>query len=112
MRINPIAVETVGITGGQSQDGWKYLTSQTTTKAVSQSLREGVRIRNIGGTTDAIISVQGLSLGSYTSATGGVGYALAPSTEVFFPVSDLSTVIAKTNTATTTLGVTLTYFGV
>jgi len=112
MRINPITFETVGITGGNTQDGWKYLLSQTTTKTTSQSLREGVQIRNIGtSTVDAVISIQGISLGSFTAATGGVGFPLAAQTELFLPVSDLSSVIVKTNSATTSLGVTLAFIG-
>ena len=112
MRINPISIETVGITGGNTQDGWKYLTSQTTQRPTAQSLREGVRIKNVGpsaGNTDAVLSVQGISLGSFTAATGGVGFALSGQAELFLPVSDLSTVIVKTNNATASVGITLAY---
>lgn len=108
MRLNPITTKTVGITGGNSQTGWKYLTTQTTTKGSSLGLREGVQLRNVGtSTVDAIISLEGITFGDFTAATGGVGFPLAAQTELFLPVSDLSSVVIKTSSTVTSAGVTL-----
>lgn len=109
MRINPITFETVGITAGNT-GGWKYLTTQTTTRGTSQACREGVQIRNVGtSSVNAVLSIQGLTLGDYTGATGGVGFPLASQTEIFLPISDLSTIVVKTDSASVSAGITLAF---
>ncbi len=111
MRINPITTRTIGFTADNIQAGWKYLTTGTTTKGSAFSLREGVQIRNIGtSTADAVISIEGITSGSFTSATGGVGFALAAQTEIFLPASDLSSIVIKTNSSTP-VGITLAFIG-
>ena len=109
---NPIAIRTVGITGGNTVSGWKYLinpSSGATTAGRSVSLKEGVQIYNSGGAAPLpVISIYGITGGTANTANTD-GFVLPSGQDVFFKTNDLNTIMVKTTSGTITEGVTLSY---
>ena len=111
---NPIAIRTVGITGGNTVSGWKYLinpSSGVTTAGRSVSLKEGVQIRNAGNTASSVlpvISIFGLT-GGTASAANTDGFVLSTAQDIFFKANNLNVIMVKTTSGTATDGVTLSY---
>ena len=111
---NPIAIRTVGITGGNTVSGWKYLinpSSGVTTAGRSVSLTEGVQIRNSGAAASSIFPV--ISIFGLTGGTAGAantdGFALPSGQDIFFKANNLNVIMVKTTSGTATDGVTLSY---
>jgi hypothetical protein len=111
---NPVAIRTVGITGGNTVSGWKYLinpSSGATTAGRSVSLKEGVQIYNAGATASAVLPV--ISIFGLTGGTAGTlntdGFVLPSGQDVFFKTNDLNVIMVKTTSGTVTDGVTLSY---
>lgn len=111
---NPQYVRTVGFTATNGPLEWKYILSGDKSIPNSISLQKGVTIRNIGGTNNAVISLEGISAGTSNPIGNGYtfdGYILPTGEEIFFAVDDLSNVIVK-SISSTVVGVTLSYIAI
>lgn len=106
---DPRIVESTTAYAANAATSWVYLQGGTFTKPSSTKLTEGVLIRNIGTASNAVVSIEGQTAGTYpgTGATAS-GFLLATNSEMFFPVNDLNDVVVKTSSSTL-IGVTLGY---
>jgi len=104
---DPKVIQTTTGFAANTATSWVYLLGGTFTKPTSTPLTEGVLIRNIGTASNAVISIEGITVGTYpgTGATAH-GFLLATNSEMFLPVNNLDDVVFKTSSASL-IGVTL-----
>jgi len=104
---DPKLIQTTTGYVANTATSWIYLQGGTFTKPSSTVLSEGVLIRNIGTVSNAVISIEGLTAGTYpgTGATAH-GFLLAINSEMFLPVNNLNDVVFKTS-GSSVVGITL-----
>jgi hypothetical protein len=106
---DPKVIQTTTGYAANTATSWVYLQGGTYTKPESLVLSEGVLIRNIGTASNAVISIEGKTAGTYpgTGATAD-GFLLATNSEMFLPVNNLNDIVCKTSSSSV-IGVTLGY---
>lgn len=106
---DPKVIQTTTGYAANTASSWVYLQGGTYTKPESLVLSEGVLIRNIGTASNAVISIEGKTAGTYpgTGATAD-GFLLATNSEMFLPVNNLNDIVCKTSSSSV-IGVTLGY---
>lgn len=104
---DPKVIETTTGYAANTATSWVYLHGGTFTKPTSNMLTEGVLIRNIGTASNAVISIEGKTAGTYpgTGATAD-GFLLATNSEMFLAINNLNDVVIKTSSSSV-IGVTL-----
>jgi hypothetical protein len=104
---DPKVVQTTTGLVANTATSWVYLQGGTFTKPSSTVLSEGVLIRNVGSISNAVISIEGKTAGTYPgSGATADGFLLATNSELFLPVNDLNDVVFKTS-GSSVVGITL-----
>lgn len=104
---DPKVIQTTTGYAANTATSWVYLQGGTFTKPVSNILTEGILIRNIGTISNAVISIEGKTAGTYPgSGATADGFLLATNSEMFLPVNNLNDVVFKTS-GVSVIGITL-----
>lgn len=104
---DPKVIQTTTGYAANTATSWVYLQGGTFTKPESNILSEGILIRNIGTVSNAVISIEGKTAGTYAgSGATADGFLLATNSEMFLPVNNLNDVVFKTS-GVTVIGITL-----
>lgn len=104
---DPYEVKTVGMTAANTQTDWKYLRSGTTTRGADYFLTDGIYFQN-NNTNPVVISIQGLSFGTFISGATADGFLLNLNQNLSLKVNNLADIIVK-STSATVAGITLSY---
>jgi hypothetical protein len=106
---DPLVIRTSGFTAGNGPADWRYLTTGTFTRGSDLFLVDGVFLQNIGP-NGVVLSEQGVSAGTFLTGVTADGYLIAQNQTLDFKINNLADVIVKSTSATTTTGITLSYF--
>lgn len=106
---DPLVIRTSGYTAGNGPGDWKYLSTGTFTRGSDFFLVDGIFFTNIGPNS-VVISDQGISAGIFLSGVSADGFLLVQNQTLNYKVNNLADVIVKSTAASTTTGITLSYF--